>query len=204
MTRSVRLHDRVAKAILDAAADVLAEQGTDASMADIAVAAGVGRTTLYRYFPNREVLIRALTQVAFTEIVGELEQAGLDAVSVPEGIARVTRVVFGQAAKYQVVIRASGKPSVSEEDLSRFIDLLVALFERGATDGTWRTDLSARVLLGIYGAILEGTLHQGLPTRLGPEPAAAAVTTLFLHGASAHNAPADANGGVERSEVTAS
>jgi AcrR family transcriptional regulator len=202
MTRSGRLHDRVAEAILDAAADVIAEQGANASMSDIAVAAGVGRTTLYRYFPSRETLLDALTQAAFTELIGKLEQAGLDATSVPEGIARVTRIVFGLAAKYQVLRRAIGKPSVSVDALSRLVDLLAALFERGAADGTWRTDLSARTLLGIYGATLEGTLDQGLHTRLGPEPAAAAVTAVFLQGAGARETPGKLTGGIEQSETT--
>jgi len=198
------LHDRVAEAILDAAANVLAEQGENASMSDIAVAAGIGRTTLYRYFPSREVLLDALTQAVFAGLVGKLEQAGLDATSVPEGIARVTRIVFGQAAQYQVLIRVSEKPSVSDDALSRFVDLLTALFERGVTDGTWRADLSAGTLLSIYGAILEGTLHQGLHTRLGPEPAAAAVTSVFLHGASARDGSGDVTGGVAQPEAAAS
>lgn len=203
MTRSVRLHDRVAKAILDAAADVLAEQGTDASMADIAVAAGVGRTTLYRYFPNREVLLDALTQEAFANVVGKLEQAGLDTVSVSEGVARMTRIIFGQAAKYQVVIRASRKPPLSDEALARLVNLLMALFERGAADGTWRTDLSARTLVNVYGALLEGSVHQRLHARLGLESAAAEVTAVFLHGACARDLPGKATGAAEPLETTA-
>ncbi len=46
-------------ALLDAAAAVLA-RNPGASIADVAVRAGVSRATLYRYFPSREVLIRAL------------------------------------------------------------------------------------------------------------------------------------------------
>ena len=54
MARSPAIQDRVAEAILDVAANLLASGGEPPSMADIAAAAGVGRATLYRHFPTRE------------------------------------------------------------------------------------------------------------------------------------------------------
>ncbi len=64
MTRSTAIHDRVAAAILDATADLLAEGGESPSMNDVAEAAGVARATLYRYFPTRERLLQALASAA--------------------------------------------------------------------------------------------------------------------------------------------
>jgi AcrR family transcriptional regulator len=46
--------------ILTAAAEVFAERGLDASLDDIAAAAGVGVGTVYRRFPDKDVLIDAL------------------------------------------------------------------------------------------------------------------------------------------------
>jgi AcrR family transcriptional regulator len=46
--------------ILAAAAEVFAERGLDASLDDIAAAAGVGVGTVYRRFPDKDVLIDAL------------------------------------------------------------------------------------------------------------------------------------------------
>ena len=58
------LRARVSSAILEAAATVLAERGEQASMADVAAAAGMARATVYRYFPNREALFEALGRLA--------------------------------------------------------------------------------------------------------------------------------------------
>ncbi|HEY1968644.1 MAG TPA: helix-turn-helix domain-containing protein [Pseudonocardia sp.] len=46
--------------LLEAAAEVLREQGLDASLDEISRRAGVGNATLYRHFPNREKLYEAV------------------------------------------------------------------------------------------------------------------------------------------------
>src|SRR5919205_689932 len=52
--------ERNRRRILEAAAEVFAERGLDASLDDIAAAAGVGVGTVYRRFPDKDVLIDAL------------------------------------------------------------------------------------------------------------------------------------------------
>lgn len=56
---SIETQTRRKRDLLVAAAAILARQ-PQASMADIAEHAGVGRATVYRYFPAREDLIRAI------------------------------------------------------------------------------------------------------------------------------------------------
>jgi TetR/AcrR family transcriptional regulator, mexCD-oprJ operon repressor len=53
--RQTTLHARVSAAILEAAAAVLAERGEQASMADVAAAAGMARATVYRSFPGEDL-----------------------------------------------------------------------------------------------------------------------------------------------------
>jgi AcrR family transcriptional regulator len=56
--------------------EVVAEQGADASMREVARRAEVGIGTLYRHFPSREALLEALLRKSFDQLTakaGELE-----------------------------------------------------------------------------------------------------------------------------------
>jgi AcrR family transcriptional regulator len=53
--------------LLSAAAEVFAEQGTDAALDDIAKRAGIGNATLYRHFPTRRDLVEALLADRFDD-----------------------------------------------------------------------------------------------------------------------------------------
>jgi len=58
------------EAILRACAEVLREQGyAGATTAKIAARAGVGRGTLYQYFPNRETLVATLAEAEFDRLL---------------------------------------------------------------------------------------------------------------------------------------
>ncbi|MEU6315612.1 helix-turn-helix domain-containing protein [Streptomyces sp. NPDC047014] len=63
--------------LLDAARQVVAEEGTQASLRDVARRAGVGLGTLYRHFPTRDDLLEALLRVRFDELAS-LADALLD------------------------------------------------------------------------------------------------------------------------------
>jgi AcrR family transcriptional regulator len=67
--------------LLAAAAQVFNEQGLDASVTEIARAAGVGIGTLYRRFPTKEALVDALIR----EILSTTIQMARDAASSPDG-----------------------------------------------------------------------------------------------------------------------
>jgi AcrR family transcriptional regulator len=61
--------------ILDAAREVFAERGSEASMAEIAARAGVGTATIYRRFPTKEDLLAALFEQAVARIAAEAAEA---------------------------------------------------------------------------------------------------------------------------------
>ncbi|MBW8484023.1 TetR/AcrR family transcriptional regulator [Actinomadura parmotrematis] len=59
--------------LLDVAAEVVAEQGAQASLRDIARRAGVGMGTLYRHFATREELLGALLGARFDRLAARAD-----------------------------------------------------------------------------------------------------------------------------------
>jgi AcrR family transcriptional regulator len=74
-------------AILIAARTVLGER-PDASMEDIASAAGVSRQTVYAHFPSRDALIAALLHAVGAETVAAIDGARLDTAPPAEALRR--------------------------------------------------------------------------------------------------------------------
>ena len=182
MTRSTAIQDRVAEAILDAAAGLLAQGGEPPSMNDVAAAAGVARATLYRHFPTREQLLQALTGAVIDSTAARLAQADLDAVPVTEAIARVARMIAADGSRYAALLGRFGSshdPGDAEHQIGM---LLQALLQRGIDDGTFRSDLTLEELSFLLGSLLEATARMTAEHRAGAEKAAALVTSVFLHG----------------------
>jgi TetR/AcrR family transcriptional repressor of mexCD-oprJ operon len=180
MIRNPALRDHVAAGILDVAATVLAEQGAAASMTDIAKAAGVGRATLYRYFPNRDALVQALVDAALADLDGKIADANLDAVPVDEAFARVTRAVMTVAGKYRSLAVIENR--VKKPEGQPLVGMLRTIIDRGVEDGTFRTDLPTATLLAAYSGLLRGASSLVVHNQLGIEETSAAMTAIFLDG----------------------
>ena len=63
LTRGHKKKARTRQQLLDAALDVLAEQGEQFNVVDVAARAGVSHGTFYNYFSDREELVAALVPV---------------------------------------------------------------------------------------------------------------------------------------------
>jgi TetR/AcrR family transcriptional repressor of mexCD-oprJ operon len=178
--RETTLHARVSAAILEAAAAVLAEQGEQASMADVAAAAGMARATVYRYFPNREALFEALGRLAVEDAGERLEAGRLQDVPVPEAFERAVRALVGVGDYLVVVSRQAARPDSGEFE-QRVASPLRELVERAQSSGEVRDDLPASWLM----ESLIGIVVSGLQMRpsLGVEDTVAGITSLFLDGA---------------------
>src|ERR1044071_3268433 len=135
--RETTLRARVSAAILEAAAALLADRGEQASMADVAAAAGMARATVYRYFPNREALFEALGRVAVEE-AGERLQAGrLEEVPVPEAFERAVRALVAVGDYFVVVARENARSDPAEFE-QRVASHLRGLIERAQSLGEVR------------------------------------------------------------------
>jgi TetR/AcrR family transcriptional regulator, mexCD-oprJ operon repressor len=176
------LQQRVAAAILDGAAQIFAVQGEQASMSDVAEAAGVARATVYRYFPNREALLDELARAAVADVDARLASARIDEVAPEEGIARAVRALVDVGDSFVLLARARQRsdPGRFELKLTRPVR---ELFERGQAGGVIRDDIASahltESLIGLIVGILTST------PRLGKEDMIATINGLFLDGARA-------------------
>lgn len=186
MTRGEALRDRTAAAIIDSAATILAERGGAASMEEIASSAGIGRATLYRYFPSREELLRAMAAASVEELAARIEEANINAVAFEEAIARLARAIIATGSKYVALSGDGGTYTNTYPDFdAKVTEPIRALFRRAGADGALRDDLPPDVLMGLFSGMIKAALDTAASRRLGIEETAAAVTTLFLDGARA-------------------
>jgi AcrR family transcriptional regulator len=184
------LRDRVASAILEAAASVLARPGGEqASMNDVAVAAGLARATVYRYFPNRQALLDELARLAVREAGDRLRDARLDDVAVDEALARAVRALVAVGDRLVILERERIRPDPDELERA-VVDPLRRLFERGGSAGEIRADVPASSLSESLVGLVVSVLRSA--PSLGVEATTALVTSLFLDGARAPSPAAEA------------
>ncbi len=137
------VRDRTRGAILNAAASVLARDRT-ATLPDIAEAAGVGRTTLHRYFPDREALIAATIQDSIQAIHHSMDAAELDQGSPLEAMRRVVAamVAVGDRLMFvfgdQSVLKGYEAPAEPVPN-----DPVIDLIMRGQAQGIFDPEVSA-------------------------------------------------------------
>jgi TetR/AcrR family transcriptional repressor of mexCD-oprJ operon len=175
-------HDRTAAAILDAAAHLLAEHGSQASMAEVATAAGVARATLYRYYASRNELLSALSARAVEDAGQLLAAAGLDHVSFDEGLVRIARAIVSVGDRYAVLIRE--RVPADRQAVERVLRAPVRrVFERARGDGALRADVELDLLVELFLGSLVHAMR--LASSEGAEDAAATIAAVFLEGARA-------------------
>jgi TetR/AcrR family transcriptional regulator, mexCD-oprJ operon repressor len=176
------LQQRVAAAILDGAAQLFASDGDQASMNEVAEAAGVARATVYRYFPNREALLDELAQTAVRDIEARLASARIEAVPPEEAVARAVRALVDMGSLFVVLARERQRSGA--ERLERgLVEPLHQLVERGQASGDIRDDITALRLTESLIGLIVGMLTSS--PALGREDMTAMITSLFLDGARA-------------------
>ena len=124
--------------VLDAATEVFAASGPDASVDEIARHAGVGHATVFRRFPTKDDLMYAVIERRIGEIRAILEE---EVAAVDPGEAfframtRVAELHMESPGLHECVLRC-GKPPKSELDT-----LATNLIARAQRAGTLRSDL---------------------------------------------------------------
>ncbi len=174
---STPTRNRTERAILEAAARVLARDRA-ATLPQIAAAAQVGRTTLHRYFPDREGLLVAAAERAL-EAMGEAMMETKSEVGPPAEAMR--RVVAALCSTSDEILFLWGDKCMLTEIVPKAAphlltdqDPVMELILRGQAAGVFDAEVSAawiqQVLWGIcYTAFeqVEGGLlarHEVVPT----------------------------------------
>lgn len=174
------LQERIAAAIVEAAARTLARGGDRASMHDVAAEAGVARATLYRYFPSRKALVEEVGRLAASDAGARLRSARLGEVPVEEGVARAVRALVEVGDLFIVLARerVHPEPDVFETSLGA---PLRGLVERGQEMGRMRGDIPSSWLTESLVGLVVSVLS--VSPSMGREDTIAITTSLFLEGA---------------------
>lgn len=185
---------RTRAAILDATASVLAVNRT-ATLPEIAAAAGVGRTTLHRYFTDRERLIHEATVDSIGVLSGVVAEAAIE-----QGLAidAMRRLIHALVSVSDRVVFLFGDTSVlrnvAPADQPND-DVITRLIERGQEERVFDADLNPTwIRQALFGLLLKGCENAG--TRDFPRHTVAPlIIRTFERGITASaNAPHDAQG----------
>ncbi|HEY3014436.1 MAG TPA: TetR/AcrR family transcriptional regulator [Nocardioides sp.] len=144
------------ESILDAATACLAADA-DASVADIAKAAGVGRVTLYGHFPSRADLIAAAldrTVDHASELLDSLDLGGDPRDALRVLVQEAWSSLGGLVALHDAAARALPAERLRRAH-ARPMRLVEELIARGRDVGVFRTDQPA----GWLGAVFFSTIH---------------------------------------------
>ena len=167
-------------AILQAATQALRER-PDASVDDIARAAGVSRQTVYAHFPSREALLGAVVEQAAAEVSAALDAAGLDEAPPAVALTRMLDAGWRAAARYPFLWHL---PAVSpDEDAARHgpvLDRLTEVIRRGQDSGDFDPALPPTWLLTAALALGRAAEDEVKAGRMTIEEATHAVHHSFL------------------------
>ncbi|MFG2002143.1 TetR/AcrR family transcriptional regulator [Spirillospora sp. NPDC048911] len=180
-----RSHARSNRArILSAARQELARD-PEASLAEVARAAGVARRTLYGHFANRQALLDALAEEARGALEEAFAQARLDAPPLT-ALARMTLAAWGVGDRYRMLLslarRDLGEARV-REILTPARQEAASILERGMREGVFVDHLPAPVLAhALESLTLALVEHADAPDWPDPTGEAAAATVLMAAG----------------------
>jgi AcrR family transcriptional regulator len=127
--------------LLAAAADEFAERGLDASVADIARRAGLGKGTVFRHFSTKEDLLAAIV----LDRIDELTTAGerlLDAPDAGDALLEFLTVAAHQRQQRDLTFLHSALTTDVTEARTRMFDTVHRLVDRAREHGAVRADVT--------------------------------------------------------------
>ncbi|MFD9983080.1 TetR/AcrR family transcriptional regulator [Streptomyces massasporeus] len=192
MTTGTSRADANRRRILDIAlAELLRDP--DASMDQIARAAGVVRRTVYGHFPSREALISTLVDEA-VEALSAAHAAGREDVRDPaEAVARSVLAVWAIADRYRLLVALAQRTVTMQgirERLAPVRQASIGLLQRGLDEDVFSSPLPAPALAYVHEQMLFAVMEAVNDGLLAAREAGrcAAVTVLTAAGVPASEA----------------
>jgi AcrR family transcriptional regulator len=143
--------------LLAVAGTVIAEQGAEASMRDIARHAEVGLATLLRHFPSRDALLEALLRTRFDELTSRAAEVATSS-SPEEALMLWLRDFLACITTYRGVVAMTVR--AIEDPQSALHDSCVAmrasgtrLLDRAQAEGVARTDIDGPDLFALASSL---------------------------------------------------
>ncbi len=133
---------RTRQAIVDAAAEVFARNPA-ASLGDVAAAAGVGRTTLHRYFAERADLVTALHEEAELRLIQAHHRARVGDDTGADAIRRLCQEYFDLGDILSLLFTEQLTADARSPESARCDDEFEAMVRRGHLDGSIDPELPA-------------------------------------------------------------
>jgi len=172
---------RNVEAILVAATECLGRR-PDATLAEIAEAAGVGRVTLYGHFSSRAELVDAVMAHALAHGDAVLEPVDLSG----DARAALTRLI---EASWELLNQSRSILAAAQKELSpaRIRELhhepaarVARLIEQGQAEGVFRDDLPVSWLVATLHNVMHGAADEITAGRLTPADAPGQIAATAL------------------------
>ncbi|MER5420064.1 TetR/AcrR family transcriptional regulator [Streptosporangium roseum] len=176
---------RTRRAILSAAASVLARDRA-ATLADIAEAAGVGRTTLDGCFPDREELVRAVVEDCLEAVGRSLNGAAPDQGPPMEALRRLVAALVDVGDRLRFLYGDPHLPRGFHAARRPVIDLI----ERGQTEGVFDPEVGAAWIEHVLWALVYTGCEEAARGRRPRHDVTSAVIRTLENGIHLQRSPA--------------
>jgi AcrR family transcriptional regulator len=160
--------------IIDAANEAFAEVGPDVSIGAIAKRAGVAPATIYRHFPNRHALGKAVYELRldlYIAAVTDAQRAGDPAEAFRQTIHSIVELQAQDRSFRDLIARyEESTPDINDDSkLAKFGSTMIAIFDHARSTGAIRSDVTdadiALLLLASEGIARLASEHSELPLK---------------------------------------
>lgn len=183
----IKEHAKIAQsraAIEEAGIDVLL-RNPDAGMSEIALAAGVGRATLYRHFDSRKSLIQALAIKCLEDtdvLTTPLKALGLEG---KRAIDATIDVLMPMASRYRFLMslwNIASDDRKTNQIYQRQLDEFSQFVQQAQEAGEFSSELSVTWIVWSFDALLNSAWHLVELGEMTPADAAVAFKKSFFSG----------------------